>query len=259
MPLVSIRGLRKSFGDTAVLRGVDLDVEAGEVVAIIGRSGSGKTTLLRCVNLLESPDEGTIAVGAHKLVYKQNGKTVYATGPDLRAARVDIGMVFQHFNLFNHMTVLENIIEAPIAVKKQSRASAISSAQSLLQSVGLEDKGHSYPLQLSGGQRQRVAIARALAMAPQLMLFDEVTSAVDPEMAGEILDVMRDLASDGMTMLVVTHEMGFAAEVADRVIYIDAGLIAEEGPPGDVLRRPSTDSAKRFLSAVLGPRRHDGA
>lgn len=251
-PLVSISGLHKSFGKTEVLKGVDFEVERGEVVAIIGPSGSGKTTMLRCVNLLERPSLGRIEVDGRVLCEEQpNGSMKYADKAKIREAREHVGMVFQRFNLFPHMTAVQNIMEAPMAVKGTAKADARARAHELLEAVGLGHKSDAYPLQLSGGQQQRVAIARALAMDPTLMLFDEVTSAVDPELAGEILLVMKRLAEQGMTMLVVTHEMGFAAEVADRVLFIDHGLIVEQGPAAEVLRSPGHERTQAFLHAVL--------
>ena len=251
-PLVKVSGLRKSFGDVDVLNGVDFTVDRGEVVSIIGPSGSGKTTMLRCVNLLERPTGGRIEVDGRVLCEEQSGGTMrFASKSEIREAREHVGMVFQRFNLFPHMTAVQNITEAPMAVKGMSKSDATKRAHELLESVGLGHKGDSYPLQLSGGQQQRVAIARALAMEPALMLFDEVTSAVDPELAGEILLVMKRLADEGMTMLVVTHEMGFAAEVADRVLFIDHGNIVESGPAGEVLSKPQNPRTKAFLRAVL--------
>ena len=250
--LVNVSGLHKSFGDAEVLRGMDFEVERGEVVAIIGPSGSGKTTMLRCVNLLERPSAGRIEVDGRILCEEQaDGSMSFASKTEIRAVREHVGMVFQRFNLFPHFTAVENVIEAPMAVRGMKRADAQARALELLESVGLAHKADSYPLQLSGGQQQRVAIARALAMDPALMLFDEVTSSVDPELAGEILLVMKRLAQDGMTMLVVTHEMGFAAEVADRVLFIDHGLIVEEGPAQEVLGKPKHDRTRSFLRAVL--------
>ncbi len=252
MALVNVSGLRKSFGKIDVLKGVNFQVERGEVVSIIGPSGSGKTTMLRCVNLLERPTGGRIEVDGRVLCEEQtNGSMAFADKAAIREAREHIGMVFQRFNLFPHMTAVENVIEAPMAVKDVPKAQATARAHELLEAVGLGHKGDSYPMQLSGGQQQRVAIARALAMDPTLMLFDEVTSAVDPELAGEILLVMKRLAEQGMTMLVVTHEMGFAAEVADRVLFIDHGQIVEQGSAADVLQNPTHERTKAFLHAVL--------
>ena len=250
--LVRVSGLHKSFGDSEVLKGIDFEVNRGEVVAIIGPSGSGKTTMLRCVNLLERPTAGRIEVDSRVLCEElPDGSMSFSKKAEIRAIREHVGMVFQRFNLFPHFTALENVIEAPMAVKGLSRSDAEARAHELLESVGLGHKADSYPLQLSGGQQQRVAIARALAMDPALMLFDEVTSSVDPELAGEILQVMKRLAQEGMTMLVVTHEMGFAAEVADRVLFIDHGLIVEEGPAKQVLANPKNARTRAFLRAVL--------
>jgi ABC-type polar amino acid transport system ATPase subunit len=239
--LLVIRGLSKRFGIHLVLDSVDLLVERGETVAIIGPSGSGKSTLLRCVNRLEEPCGGTVLF---------EGEPVVA-GPHLRAQRARMGMVFQHFNLFSHMTVLGNIIEAPIQVLGLSREEAVARGRRLLERVGLADKADSIPARLSGGQKQRVAIARCLAMEPKLLLLDEITSALDPELVGEVLQVIRTLAEQGMTMMIVTHEMGFAHEVADRIAFMDGGHIAEEGPPEEILVRPTTVRLRRFLSAVL--------
>jgi polar amino acid transport system ATP-binding protein len=247
-----VSGLHQSFGDLEVLKGIDFEVDRGEVVAIIGPSGSGKTTMLRCVNLLERPTAGRIEVDSRVLCEEQpDGSMRFSNRAEIRGIREQVGMVFQRFNLFPHMTAIENVIEAPMSVKGVTRADAKSRAHRLLESVGLGHKADSYPLQLSGGQQQRVAIARALAMDPAVMLFDEVTSSVDPELAGEILLVMKRLAQDGMTMLVVTHEMGFAAEVADRVLFIDHGLIVEEGPAREVLAKPKNPRTRAFLRAVL--------
>lgn len=241
--VVQLTELRKSFGANEVLRGINLEVKRGEVVCIIGPSGSGKSTLLRCVNMLETPTSGTVAVGGIEL-----------TDPDcdLDAARTSLGMVFQQFNLFPHMTAMENVTVALRKVLKHSRSEAERIAGEQLARVGLSEKALSYPAQLSGGQQQRVAIARALAMGPSVMLFDEATSALDPELVGDVLAVMRSLAEEGMTMLVVTHEMGFARNVADRVIFMDEGVIMEQGKPADVLGNPSVDRTKKFLASVLG-------
>ena len=250
--LVTVAGLHKSFGDLEVLKGINFEVSRGEVIAIIGTSGSGKTTMLRCVNLLERPTAGRIEVDGRVLCEElPDGSMRFSNKAEIRGIREHVGMVFQRFNLFPHMTALENVIEAPMAVKRLSKTDARARAHELLESVGLGHKADSYPLQLSGGQQQRVAIARALAMDPALMLFDEVTSAVDPELAGEILLVMKRLAQEGMTMLVVTHEMGFAAEVADRVLFIDHGLVVEEGPARQVLAEPRNPRTQAFLRAVL--------
>lgn len=241
--VVQLTELRKSFGANEVLRGINLEVTRGEVVCIIGPSGSGKSTLLRCVNMLETPTSGTVAVGGIEL-----------TDPDcdLDTARTSLGMVFQQFNLFPHMTAMENVTVALRKVLKRSRSEAERIAGEQLARVGLSEKALSYPAQLSGGQQQRVAIARALAMGPSVMLFDEATSALDPELVGDVLAVMRSLAEEGMTMLVVTHEMGFARNVADRVIFMDEGVIMEQGTPADVLGNPSVDRTKKFLASVLG-------
>lgn len=242
MSMIKIRNLYKSFGDLEVLKGLDLDVEEGEVVVIIGASGSGKSTLLRCINFLEESDSGEIWV---------EDKLVHHTGSDINAVRQEVGMVFQHFNLFPHMTVLENVIEGPVQVKKVSRKKAVTRAHELLDKVGLSDKAGSYPSSLSGGQKQRVAIARALAMEPKVMLFDEPTSALDPELVGEVLLVMEDLAREGMTMIVVTHEMWFAREAADRVIFMDEGVFLESGPPDKIFTEPEEERTKAFLSKIL--------
>ncbi len=239
--VVSIHNLNKSFGDNHVLRGIDLEVQRGEVVCIIGPSGSGKSTLLRCVNMLETPTDGTVVV---------LGTDLTDLDSDIDAARTKIGMVFQSFNLFSHMTVLENVCVAQRKVLKRSREEAEQIALQLLQRVGLSEKATAFPAQLSGGQQQRVAIARALAMNPQVMLFDEATSALDPELVGEVLNVMRGLAEEGMTMLVVTHEMGFAANVASRVVFMDGGVIVEQGPPAQIINAPQEERTKAFLSSV---------
>jgi polar amino acid transport system ATP-binding protein len=243
-PIVEIKGLHKRFGDNEVLKGIDLQIAEGEVVCLIGPSGSGKSTLLRCVNLLETPTEGTIVAAGHDMT---------ARDADLDLARRDIGMVFQHFNLFSHMTILDNLVVPQVRVCKIPKAKAVAEARRLLAEVGIEGKEQAKPSQLSGGQQQRVAIARALAVKPRLMLFDEPTSALDPEIVGEVLSVMKGLAAEGMTMLVVTHEMGFAREVADRVLFLDGGVIVESGPPADVLANPKTERARSFLHRVLHP------
>jgi polar amino acid transport system ATP-binding protein len=251
-PLVKIEGLTKSFGDNQILHGINLEVAAGEVVSIIGPSGSGKTTILRCLNLLERPDSGRIEIDGQMLCEDgANGQINFAGKSEIRKIREEVGMVFQRFNLFPHMTALENVIEAPMAVKGADKNVAKKRALELLDSVGLSHRSDHYPLQMSGGQQQRVAIARALAMDPAVMLFDEVTSAVDPELAGEILLVMKRLAEEGMTMIVVTHEMGFAADVSDRVLFIDHGLVVEEGKASQVLGSPKHDRTRAFLRAVL--------
>jgi polar amino acid transport system ATP-binding protein len=239
-----LEGVRKSFGDLQVLRGIDLDVARGSVVCLIGPSGSGKSTLLRCINLLEPPDDGHILIEGHEI-------TSYRDRDQIDYVRRRVGIVFQQFNLFPHKTALENVALAQQKVLERSGAEARSKAEGLLGRVGLSDKAHEYPERLSGGQQQRVAIARALAMDPHVMLFDEVTSALDPELIKEVLDVMRELASEGMTMVVVTHEIGFARDVADHVAFIDGGVIVEEGPPAEVLERPRNERTKRFLGLVL--------
>ncbi|MEI2776335.1 MAG: amino acid ABC transporter ATP-binding protein [Tetrasphaera sp.] len=248
MPLVHAVNVAKAFHGTEVLKGIDLDVRAGEVVCFLGPSGSGKTTFLRCINQLETIDGGRIWVDGELMGYEDRGGRLHRLH-DKRIAqqRREIGMVFQRFNLFPHKTALENIIEAPIQVKGEPKKEATDRAMELLARVGLQDKPAAYPAQLSGGQQQRVAIARALAMRPKLMLFDEPTSALDPELVGEVLDVMRTLASEGMTMIVVTHEMGFARDVADRVVFIDQGVVVEQGDPQQVIHNPQHERTKAFL------------
>ena len=250
-PLVIVDRVRKSFHNVPVLNGISFEVSAGEVCCIIGPSGSGKTTLLRCINRLEKIEGGMIYVAGRPVGVSVHGTKLREMRPaDLAAQRRDIGMVFQSFNLFPHKTVLANIIEAPVIVKKTPRKTAIADAHALLARVGLADKAAAYPDQLSGGQQQRVAIARSLAMNPKLMLFDEPTSALDPELVGEVLAVMKDLAEDGMTMIVVTHEMGFAREVADKVIFMDDGDIVETGTPAEVLANPQQPRTRSFLARV---------
>lgn len=250
--LLRLCGIHKSYGANHVLRGVDLEIAAGEVVCLIGPSGSGKTTLLRCVNHLETPAAGRVVLDGELIgQYTKKGRLVPLPPKELAAQRAAIGMVFQHFHLFAHRTAIENIIEAPMQVKGASPEDARRQATGLLRRVGLADKSDAYPRRLSGGQQQRVAIARALAMDPKLMLFDEPTSALDPEIVGEVLDVMRDLASEGMTMLVATHEMSFARDVADRVVFMDGGVIVEQGHPSELLSSPSHERTKRFLSRLL--------
>ena len=251
-PMVRIRGLRKSFGTKEVLCGIDMDVQAGSVMCIIGPSGSGKSTLLSCINHLERIDGGRMWVGGELVGYRQRAGKLYEL-PERKVAkmRARIGMVFQQFNLFPHMTALQNIIEAPIRVKRQPPAEARAKAMVLLERVGLADRAAAFPSQLSGGQQQRVAIARALAMEPQLMLFDEPTSALDPELVGEVLAVMRDLAATGMTMMVVTHELSFAREVGDDLVFMADGLIMERGSPRTVLASPQEPRTREFLSRVL--------
>ena len=244
--------VHKSFGHVEVLKGIDLDVRQGEVMCVIGPSGSGKSTFLRCINHLEKIDLGTLLVGGQLVGYERRSDHMRELSErQISRNRRHIGMVFQRFNLFPHMTAMENVIEAPRRVAKISKSDAIREGTRLLGRVGLKDKANAYPGQLSGGQQQRVAIARALAMEPSLMLFDEPTSALDPELVGEVLDVMRDLAKSGMTMVVVTHEMGFAREVADSVMFIDDGRKLEEGPPGEVLSKPQHPRTQSFLSKVL--------
>ena len=252
-PLVAIRAVRKRFGDFHALRGVSLDVQAGEVVCLIGASGSGKTTLLRCVNQLATLDEGTIWIdGELQGLREQGGRLHRLTEAQIARQRLKTGMVFQRFNLFPHMTALANVMEGPLQVQGRRPAEVRMEAEALLRRVGLADKAGNYPAQLSGGQQQRVAIARALAMRPLLMLFDEPTSALDPELVGEVLAVMKELAQSGMTMIVVTHELGFAREVADRIVYMDQGAIVEQGAPGELLGAPQEARTRAFLSAVLG-------
>lgn len=250
--MVWINDLNKSFGHVHVLKDVSLTVKKGEAVAVIGPSGSGKSTLLRCINHLELPDSGNVWVDGKPIGVRWTGERwVHVRERELLRERAEIGMVFQAFNLFPHMTALENVIEAPMCVRKMSRLDAMELGKQLLTRVGLTDKMSSYPGQLSGGQQQRVAIARSLAMQPKVMLFDEVTSALDPELVGEVLGVMRQLAEDGMTMLVVTHEMSFARDVARRIIFIDDGRIVEEGPPSQVLANPHHERTRTFLARLL--------
>ncbi len=250
--MIDARQVWKSFGRLDVLKGIDLAVPKGSVTFLIGPSGSGKSTLLRCVNHLEKVTAGHLYVDGDLIGYREkNGVLHEISEQDAAAQRAGIGMVFQQFNLFPHRTVLENIIEAPVQVKKQPVAAAKTRALELLESVGLAHKAGAYPVQLSGGQQQRVAIARAVAMDPKLMLFDEPTSALDPELVGEVLRVMKQLAADGMTMLVVTHEMGFAREVADQVVFMDGGVVVEAGPPAEVLDNPREARTQRFLSSLL--------
>jgi len=247
-PVVSVTDLHKRFGTLEVLKGVNLQVVPREVVCLIGRSGSGKSTLLRCINFLEEPDVGVITVAG---ISVPAGERTAEHRRRIIELRERAGMVFQSFNLFPHKTVLENLIEAPLIVKKMQRSAIIPIAEELLAKVGLSEKRDVYPSKLSGGQQQRVAIARALAMQPQVMLFDEPTSALDPELIGEVLEVMRELAKEGMTMIVVTHEMGFAREVADRVIFMDQGIFVEEGPPAQCLASPKDERTRRFLERYL--------
>ncbi len=240
--MIKIASLHKWFGKLHVLKGIDLTVDEQEVVVLIGASGSGKSTLLRCINFLEAPQQGRIFI---------DGEVVDPRGKNLHSIRQEVGMVFQHFNLFPHMTVLGNVIEGPAQVKRLARAEAVKIGMELLEKVGLSDKAETYPAMLSGGQKQRVAIARALAMRPKIMLFDEPTSALDPELVGEVLQVMQELANEGMTMIVVSHEMGFAREVADRVIFMDEGVIVEEGDPDLIYSKPQNERTQEFLSRIL--------
>ncbi|MER5383910.1 amino acid ABC transporter ATP-binding protein [Streptomyces sp. NPDC002688] len=250
--MVKSEGVHKSFGPIEVLKGIDLEVKSGEVFCLIGPSGSGKSTFLRCINHLEKVTAGRLSVDGELVGYRQKGDKLYELkDSEVALKRRDIGMVFQRFNLFPHMTAVENIMEAPIQVKGAKKSDARDRALELLERVGLSDKAKSYPSQLSGGQQQRVAIARALAMDPKLMLFDEPTSALDPELVGDVLDVMRDLAESGMTMIVVTHEMGFAREVGDSLVFMDGGVVVESGNPRDVLTDPQHERTKSFLSKVL--------
>ncbi|WP_281069191.1 amino acid ABC transporter ATP-binding protein [Paeniglutamicibacter terrestris] len=250
--MVEAKGVRKSYGNLEILKGIDLRVEHGSVTCLIGPSGSGKTTFLRCINHLEKINAGRLYVDGSLVGYEErNGRLHEMRDKATAASRRASGMVFQRFNLFPHMTIMGNIIEAPIQVQGRPRKEIIAEAQVLLDRVGLGDRGRSYPQELSGGQQQRVAIARALAMKPKLMLFDEPTSALDPELVGEVLDVMKDLAEEGMSMVVVTHELAFARQVADHVIFMDQGVVVESGPPSQVLDDPQHERTKAFLSKVL--------
>ena len=240
--MIRIENLHKSFGDLEVLKGINEHISHGEVVVVIGPSGSGKSTFLRCLNLLETPTDGEIYIDDELI---NNPKA------DVNKIRQKMGMVFQHFNLFPHLTIMENITLAPVLLKKMTKPEAIKKGEELLKKVGLSEKADSYPAQLSGGQKQRVAIARALAMQPEIMLFDEPTSALDPEMVGEVLDVMKELAQSGMTMVVVTHEMGFAREVGTRILFMDDGVIAEKGTPEEIFNAPKNERTRSFLSKVL--------
>jgi polar amino acid transport system ATP-binding protein len=251
-PIVRAVALGKRFGQFQALSGISLDVARGEVLCIIGPSGSGKSTLLRCINQLEQVTDGALWVDGELVGYRREGDRLYALNDSqIARQRLATGMVFQRFNLFPHMTALENVIEGPIQVLKRPKAEAIAEAQALLARVGLDHKADAFPVELSGGQQQRVAIARALAMKPKLMLFDEPTSALDPELVGEVLAVMRDLAKSGMTMIVVTHELGFAREVASRVVFMDKGQIIETGPPSEILTRPNNPRTADFIAAVI--------
>lgn len=242
MSIIQVKNLHKYFGDLEVLKGIDCEIEESEVVCVIGPSGSGKSTFLRCLNLLEDVTKGKIVIDGHDLT---------DPGTDINMVRTDVGMVFQRFNLFPHKSVLENVMLAPMKVRKANKTDAEQLALELLEKVGLSDKADEYPRRLSGGQMQRVAIARALAMNPHIMLFDEPTSALDPELVGEVLEVMKDLAKEGMTMVVVTHEMGFAREVGDRVLFMDEGIIMEEGSPEQLFDHPQNDRTQEFLRKIL--------
>jgi polar amino acid transport system ATP-binding protein len=253
-PMVLAESVCKNFGALRVLKGITLEVGRGQVLVMVGPSGSGKSTFLRCINHLEQVNAGRLYVDGDLIGYreKKRGDKLYEISPrDAAKQRRDIGMVFQHFNLFPHRTALENLIEAPMHVKRVKKADAVARAKDLLDQVGLAEKATAYPAQLSGGQQQRVAIARALAMNPKLMLFDEPTSALDPELVGEVLEVMKKLATEGMTMVVVTHEMGFAREVANQLVFMDDGVVVESGPPREVLANPKHERTKAFLSKVL--------
>jgi polar amino acid transport system ATP-binding protein len=250
--MVKAERVCKNFGSLAVLKGISLEIARGQVLCMVGPSGSGKSTFLRCINHLEKVNAGRLYVDGDLVGYRQKGDKLYELAPRVaNKQRRDIGMVFQHFNLFPHRTALGNVVEAPMQVKGMHKADAIARGRELLDRVGLSDKADTYPAQLSGGQQQRVAIARALAMDPKLMLFDEPTSALDPELVGEVLAVMRQLASDGMTMVVVTHEMGFAREVADQLVFMDGGVVVESGNPREVLKNPQEERTKLFLSKLL--------
>jgi polar amino acid transport system ATP-binding protein len=250
--MIEVRDLHKSFGNVEVLKGINLDVATGRVVCVIGPSGSGKSTLLRCINHLERPDAGYVLVGGQFVGYRLVGDRLHEVREhELCASRASIGMVFQRFNLFQNMTVLDNVTLAPKLARRVKAAEAERNALALLERVGLASKKDRYPNRLSGGEQQRVAIARALAMEPSVMLFDEATSALDPELVGEVLDVMRSLASDGMTMVVVTHEIGFAREVADEVVFMDQGVVEERGPPSQVLQAPREARTREFLARLL--------
>jgi len=250
--MVKAESVCKDFGALKVLKGITLDVDKGQVLVLVGPSGSGKSTFLRCINHLETVSAGRLYVDGELVGYHERNGRLHEMRPrEVAKQRREVGMVFQHFNLFPHRTALENIIEAPLHVKKANKNEAIERAQDLLKQVGLADKANAYPAQLSGGQQQRVAIARALAMNPKLMLFDEPTSALDPELVGEVLSVMKKLAEEGMTMVVVTHEMGFAREVADQLVFMDGGVVVESGPPREVISDPKHERTKAFLSKVL--------
>jgi len=252
VPMVRAEEVHKSFGRLEVLKGINLQVAPREVFCLVGPSGSGKSTFLRCINHLEKVDAGRLSVDGELVGYRQAGDKLHELrDKEVSTKRREIGMVFQRFNLFPHMTAIQNVMEAPIKVKREDKVEVRDRAEQLLERVGMKDKTHAYPTQLSGGQQQRVAIARALAMRPKLMLFDEPTSALDPELVGEVLDVMRGLADEGMTMIVVTHEMGFAREVGDALVFMDGGVVVETGHPREVLLNPQHERTKAFLSKVL--------
>ncbi|MGE4483203.1 amino acid ABC transporter ATP-binding protein [Acidocella sp.] len=253
VPLLAISGLQKSFAGREILKGIDLTVQKGEVVCILGPSGSGKSTLLRCINWLEQPDSGEIRLDGVRVGVRRGGH-IRMSDAELAKIRTRMGMVFQHFGLWPHLSVLENIIEAPVHVQSRPRAEALADAEILLEKVGLSDKKNAYPAHLSGGQKQRVGIARALAMRPDLLLFDEPTSALDPELVGEVFTVMRDLARDGYTMLVVTHEMQFARDVSDRIIFLDQGYVVEDSRPEDFFTAPKTERARQFIQRYVNCR-----
>ena len=250
VPAVAVRDLRKSFGSLEVLKGISLEAREGDVISILGASGSGKSTMLRCINMLEVPDSGEIRIGGESIRLRKGRHGMEpADRAQVDRIRTRVAMVFQSFNLWSHMTILENVIEAPVHVQKRPKAECIAEAEQLLAKVGIGDKRDQYPSHLSGGQQQRAAIARALAQRPQVMLFDEPTSALDPELVGEVLRVMRSLAEEGRTMLVVTHEMGFARDVSNRVVFLHKGIVEEEGPPAEVFGAPKSDRFKQFISS----------
>jgi polar amino acid transport system ATP-binding protein len=255
VPMLRAQDVHKRYRHEEVLKGIDLEVASGEVLCVIGPSGSGKSTFLRCINHLERIDAGRLYVDGALVGYRERGDCLYEMHPrEICRQRADIGMVFQRFNLFPHLTVMQNVIEAPLRVRREAKAEAVERARALLARVGLAGKADAYPSRLSGGQQQRVAIARALAMRPKLMLFDEPTSALDPELVGEVLGVMRGLTEDGMTMIVVTHEMAFARDAADTVAFMDAGVIVESGPPEEILSHPRHERTRGFLARVIGAR-----
>ncbi|HEY3560816.1 MAG TPA: amino acid ABC transporter ATP-binding protein [Kribbella sp.] len=250
--MIDVKGVHKSFGDLEVLKGIDLEIRAGTVTVILGPSGSGKSTLLRSINHLEKVDRGLIRIDGELVGYKRRGNKLHELRErDILKQRSQVGFVFQNFNLFGHLTALQNVVEAPVSAQRRKRSEVEPYARELLERVGVGDKADVYPRQLSGGQQQRVAIARALALKPKVLLFDEPTSALDPELVGEVLDVIKELARDGATMVVVTHEIGFAREIADRVVFIDGGRIVESGPPREVLDNPVHERTRAFISKVL--------